>query len=34
MGRVVKVDTAYVTVDFGSAGVRRIAVNTADLHLL
>jgi hypothetical protein len=34
MGRVVKVDDAFVTVDFGSAGVRRIAVGTASLHLL
>jgi hypothetical protein len=34
MGRVVKVENAFVTVDFGSAGVRRLAVGTANLHLL
>jgi hypothetical protein len=34
MGRVVKVDDAFVTVDFGSAGVRQIAVGSPGLHLL
>jgi hypothetical protein len=34
MGLVVMVDDGFVTVDFGSAGVRRIAVGTVGLHLL
>ncbi len=34
MGRVVKVDESFVTVDFGDKGVRQIPAGTAGLHLL
>jgi hypothetical protein len=34
MGRVIKVESTFVTVDFGSAGIRQIAVGAPGLHLL